>query len=870
MGSLYRSEPMTLCQLFLQPESAYSCISELGELGLVQFKDLNRDVNSFQRKYVNEVRRCEEMERKLRFLESEIKKDGIKIPDTGDNPDAPATREMTDIEANLERLENEMKEVNTNYETLKRNFSDLTELKHILSKTNNFFDEPENATIIVPSDGDAIATAIVNLGFVAGVIMRDRLPAFERMLWRACRGNVLLRHTDIDQPLENPSTGVEVYKSVFLIFFQGDQLKLKVKKICEGFHGTVYPCPETQTERREMAMGVVTRIEDLKTVLSQTEEHRYRVLSDASSRIRVWTIKVRKMKAIFHTMNQFSGGSGPTVPSGGAPTGTSSAPRALIGECWCPVKHLDRIQLALRRGTERSGSGIASILNMIEANEMPPTYNETNKFTEVFQGIIDSYGVATYQEINPAPFTIITFPFLFSVMFGDAGHGVIVFLAALTLVLMEKRLGAMKSDNEIWNIFFGGRYIILLMGAFSIYSGMLYNDIFAKSFNIFGSAWTATPQRFPLDQLDKTHDFTLDPTNNTDYRGHPYPFGMDPIWSMSMNKISFLNSFKMKISVVFGIGQMLFGVILSLLNHRFNGDIISIVCEFIPQMLFLLSIFGYLIVLIFYKWIVFDAATGGCAPSLLIDLINMFLLNYPDEPCSVQLFYKGQKQFQIFLLLMVVICIPWLLIPKPFLLKRQHNMKMRNRVSNDRTGLINDGFEMQTSAVNLSVQSGDIVLQEAGQEVVHHGDQHGGGGHGGHGEEFDFGEVFVHQCIHTIEYCLGCISHTASYLRLWALSLAHAELSEVLWTMVLHTAFTILPGYPGCFVIFVIFTPWAVLTVAILLLMEGLSAFLHTLRLHWVEFQSKFYKGEGYMFEPLSFKHCLSGSLEDEAAEKPH
>jgi hypothetical protein len=42
--------------------------------------------------------------------------------------------------------------------------------------------------------------------FVAGVILRDRLPSFERMLWRACRGNVLLRHTEIDQPLENPTT----------------------------------------------------------------------------------------------------------------------------------------------------------------------------------------------------------------------------------------------------------------------------------------------------------------------------------------------------------------------------------------------------------------------------------------------------------------------------------------------------------------------------------------------------------------------------------------------------------------------------------------------------------------------------------------
>lgn len=118
--------------------------------------------------------------------------------------------------------------------------------------------------------------APLRLGFVAGVINRERIPTFERMLWRVCRGNVFLRQAEIENPLEDPVTGDYVHKSVFIIFFQGDQLKNRVKKICEGFRASLYPCPETPQERKEMASGVNTRIDDLQMVLNQTEDHRQR------------------------------------------------------------------------------------------------------------------------------------------------------------------------------------------------------------------------------------------------------------------------------------------------------------------------------------------------------------------------------------------------------------------------------------------------------------------------------------------------------------------------------------------------------------------------------------------------------------------
>ena len=76
---LFRSEPVSRCQLILQSEAAYNCVNELGELGLVQFVDLNPDVSGFQRKFVNEVKRCEEMERKLRYLQREAMRDDITI-----------------------------------------------------------------------------------------------------------------------------------------------------------------------------------------------------------------------------------------------------------------------------------------------------------------------------------------------------------------------------------------------------------------------------------------------------------------------------------------------------------------------------------------------------------------------------------------------------------------------------------------------------------------------------------------------------------------------------------------------------------------------------------------------------------------------
>lgn len=586
-----------------------------------------------------------------------------------------------------------------------------------------------------------------------------------------------------------------------------------------------------------MIAGVIVRIEDLKTIIYQTNEHRRLILIAAAKNLQSWFVKVRKLKSIYLCLNQFN---------------FDVTSKCLIAECWYPTQDKNRINLALKRGTERSGASVQSILNTMHTKQEPPTFHRTNKFTAGFQAIVDAYGVAKYREVNPAPFSIISFPFLFAVMFGDAGHGFIMFLAALMLVLKESQIKSAKSQNEIFNMFFSGRYLILLMGLFSIYTGLMYNDVFAKSLNIFGTSWTMFPHN--TSQIHLITDVQLNPMDR--YLGTPYLFGVDPIWQLSKNKILFLNSYKMKLSVILGVLQMLFGIFLSLWNHRHFKNTMNIFCQFIPEIIFICSIFGYMNTLIFYKWLEFSAENSGCAPSILITLINMFLGKYATDEevaknCSVGMYYPGQKALQIGLIILALICVPWMLAIKPFLLWRRHkeSQLVKGRVNySAHNNSTSDGLTASTDQVSVTVEANGIIGdQEEGEK-----------------EEFELGDVAIHQAIHTIEYCLGSVSHTASYLRLWALSLAHAQLSEVLWNMVLTKGFMPATRYYGGISLYLLFGFWSTATVVVLILMEGLSAFLHALRLHWVEFNSKFYGGTGHPFLPFSFKNMLEAA---EAAE---
>lgn len=264
---------------------------------------------------------------------------------------------------------------------------------------------------------------------------------------------------------------------------------------------------------------------------------------------------------------------------------------------------------------------------------------------------------------------------------------------------------------------------------------------------------------------------------------------------------------------------MLTGTTIKLLNFINSRKFLFIFIEFIPEFLILGCSFGYLCFMIIYKWCVNWPAARASPPDLLKTMTDYFLAFYTPIPVPL---YAGQSWVQITLFAIVVLSIPVLLLATPT-------------------------YELIHHLLTKKKKSEHVDPTE---------------------HEFNFQEIAIHQLIHTIEYVIGTVSNTASYLRLWALSLAHSQLSEVFFQLTirlllsLDTLITGLPllvqilDYTGI-PIFIGYTIWILLTLGVLLMMESLSAFLHSLRLHWVEFNSKYYKGEGIPFNPLSFEDLL-------------
>lgn len=498
------------------------------------------------------------------YFHTQMEKAGIPMRSSSEFSDtlaAPLASEIDELAERSDSLEQRIASLNDSYETLKKREVELSEWRWVLKETGGFFDRAHTHTEDIRqsfdndeapllrdveqqsapqrgggTNGDAgqgqqQSFLEMNIGFVAGVIPRNRIGAFERILWRTLRGNLYMNQSEIPEPVVDPATNEETRKNVFVIFAHGKHIISKIRKISESLGAALYGVDENSELRRDQIHEVNTRLGDVGNVLRNTKNTLDAELRQIARSLAAWMIIVKKEKAVYDTLNRFS---------------YDQARKTLIAEAWCPTNSLGLIKATLQDVNDRAGLSVPTIVNQIRTNKTPPTYVRTNKFTEAFQTIVNAYGIPKYSEVNPGLYTVVTFPFLFAVMFGDFGHGLLMTMAAAAMIFWERKLSKTKLDELTYMAFYG-RYIMLMMGIFSIYTGFLYNDIFSKSFTIFPSQW-----KWPDNiQQGQSVEASLK-------EGYRFPIGLDWNWHEAENSLLFSNSLKMKMSVLLGWAHVSF------------------------------------------------------------------------------------------------------------------------------------------------------------------------------------------------------------------------------------------------------------------------------------------------------------------------
>lgn len=494
-----------------------------------------------------------------------------------------------------------------------------------------------------PDPSKPARLADTKLMYYVGLIDTEQVAKFQKMVFRITRGKVLVRSRDIGsipsvfehmgdkyKSLNPDDNQKGKSKSLLFMFFIGrDSIlgrKLKVITTIFDVYNVSLPgstqevnamIVDTQKSRDEMSKVVRKSVDEIHTIL----EYFVYMQDSGVSRIDELYYLIQREKKICQVMSMLE-------PHN----------ELYSIKIWIDKDKKNAFINDLNHFCEQSSNMVRPIINTIKVDEKktkPPTKFDLNEFTEPFQNIVETYAIPKYKEINPATFTCATFPFLFGVMFGDACHGLIMFIFGLYLLFKGKdwkaRGGTFKTLASL-------RYLVAFLGFFSFYCGFLYNDFGSIPLITFESCYEMKDEHTKQEHFERKENCV-------------YPVGVDWVWYMATNEIPYQNSMKMKMSIIFGVLQMLFGIILKGFNAIYFRNAVDFFFEFIPQFLFLGGIFGYMCVLIVIKWL---TNWDGRTPPQIINVFTS--LNKVEEKNVI----LGDKDLQQSIQT-IILCKLWLI-----------------------------------------------------------------------------------------------------------------------------------------------------------------------------------------------------------------
>lgn len=184
-----------------------------------------------------------------------------------------------------------------------------------------------------------------------------------------------------------------------------------------------------------------------------------------------------------------------------------------------------------------------------ESSEMPPTMLSNPQIMKPFETLVKRYGFPSYYEIDPTCVMFITFPIIFGLMYGDVGHGIVLFLLSTLILFSGKRLKMLESLKEFTPI-------LTTCALYSVFFGFIYGEFLGMRFN--------------------------------------------PIWMNPADNIVFFLMF----SVYIGVAHMALGFLLSAINHYANKRYLRMIFQ-ILWVLFSFSSVTFYIYLPMYDYTTF-------------------------------------------------------------------------------------------------------------------------------------------------------------------------------------------------------------------------------------------------------------------------
>lgn len=787
---MYRSETMNYNRIVFSKESEWKVLEKLGLLGIIQLENLNKGVLHSHRPFETQIKDVTLRLEKINEIESILLQKGY-ISQKEDFSEIGTQEILNELGTTLEK-ESNSKYYTDLFEKIDKKYSrikeQLDQMNNMDIKINLLASKIEVLRILRTQLPKSFAkyertgySGNLSLDYFAGTIDNALVFQIQKLLFRITRGNAYITYNTITP--EKCCVFIAVQST------GSGQIKDKINRICQSVNFNMIEVPKDMNEMKLNIETSAIDLNEMKNVKTEAKDALFSLLkmfsvdNSESKYSYLYKLKTILLKQICLLENMNNLKFGKTFTSG----------------CfWLPeskTEQFNKMIANLRDDSEFEGLMVEQIDHK-SIKKTPPTNFKTKNFFDAFQSIVDTYGIARYKEGNPGLFTAITFPFLFGCMFGDIFHGFGVLVFALFLCFKPEWFSRQ---------FVAIKYLFLFMGIFAFWCGFIYNDFISLPFTVQKSCYEMT-------------------SNGSVARISPdcvYPVGVDFAWSQTKTEISFLNSLKMKISIIYGVIQMVMGILIKGTNSLHFGNIAEFFTEFIPQLLFMLCTFGYMVVCILIKWTNDYSADTSKAPSIISLFINLVgKVDYPLYRTA-----EIQLQVQQILAIIAVVCVPIMLFGKPLIQKIAHR-KIEEEI-------------MEEMEENMSLMSHELDGKMI--DLIKH-------------EHKDMSEILIHQGIETIEFVLGSVSNTASYLRIWALSLAHSQLARVFYQMILGG---FLQGRNSLFfdipMAIIMFTVLMIVTIGVLMFMDLLECFLHTLRLHWVEFQSKFFKGDGIKFQPFSF-----------------